>query len=254
MAPDAPPGGRSFRPGLWLTLCALLAIAVLLGLGTWQLQRLEWKRDLIAERDAQLEVPAIALPDPVEAPEVLEFRRVTLSGRFLHAGELHQGGRTHRKQVGFHLVTPLLLDDGRTLLVDRGWVPPEKREPARRPETLDDGPVALEAVLRRGGWKGRAIFQPDNDPAGNYWIWIDPPAMFAAAEAAGAAVARPVTALYAVAVPADPPAALPAATESRVEIRNDHLEYALTWFALAAALAVIYVLLGFKRDAADDRA
>lgn len=242
---DRSTGPRRFRPGLWLTLCALSGIAVLIGLGVWQLQRLAWKEGVIEARRAQLEVSPIALPDPIERAAVLEFRRVRLEGRFRHDREFHLGGRTRKNQVGYHIVTPLELDDGRSLLVDRGWVPPEAKDAASRPGSLPEGRVEIEAMLRSGGWKGSALFQPDNDPAGNHWIWLDLPAMAELAD-----LERPVTSLYAVALPqpAADAEALPLPTEARVEIRNDHLEYALTWFSLAVALAVIYVLVGLRRD------
>lgn len=242
-------GRRRFRPGLWLTLCALLGILVLLGLGTWQLQRLGWKEGLIAERAARLEAPEIALPADLARPADLEYRRVRLAGTFLHERELHQGGRTRNRRVGFHVVTPLRLDDGRTILVDRGWVPPEAKAPETRPGSRPEGPVEIAAILRTGGWKGRAVLQPDNDPAGNHWIWLDLPAMTAGLE-------RPVTALYAVALPglgASDPEALPKPAEVAVAIRNDHLEYALTWYALAVALAVIYVLVGRRPERRPER-
>lgn len=237
-------GRRRFRPGLWLTLCALLGILVLLGLGTWQLQRLGWKEGLIAERAARLEAPEIALPADLARPADLEYRRVRLAGTFLHERELHQGGRTRNRRVGFHVVTPLRLGDGRTILVDRGWVPPEAKAPETRPGSRPEGPVEIAAILRTGGWKGRAVLQPDNDPAGNHWIWLDLPAMTAGLE-------RPVTALYAVALPkpeGGDAEALPKPAEVAVTIRNDHLEYALTWYALAVALLVIYVLVGRRPE------
>ena len=233
-----------FRPGPWLTLCALSGIAVLIGLGTWQLQRLDWKEGLIAERAARLEAPAIDLPDPIERPEDLEYRRVRLVGLFRHDSEFHQGGRTHKNRVGFQVITPLRLLDGRTILLDRGWVPPEGKERARRGEIVHGDPVQVEAILRTGGWKGRDMLRPDNDADGNHWIWLDLPAM-----AAKAGLERPVTALYAVALPAPggPRPGAPDPAEVQVQIRNDHLQYALTWYALAVALLVIYVLLGRRQ-------
>ena len=234
---------RRFRPGLWLTLCALVAIAILIGLGAWQLQRLSWKQALIEQRAAQLEQPAVALPDSVETPEDWELRRVRLSGRFLDR-EFHLGGRSRRGEAGFHIVAPLLLDDGRSILVDRGWVPAAARDPARRPESRPaEGPLSFEAVLRSGGWKGRALFRPDNAPQENYWIWLDLPLM---TELAG--LERPLTTLYAAALPSGDAGALPIAEAPNVAVRNDHLQYALTWFALAIALAVIYVMLALRRE------
>ncbi len=241
--------GRRFRPGLWLTVCTLGALALLIALGIWQIQRLHWKNGLIAERQARLAEAPIALPAQIAEPAGFEFLRVRLSGRFLHDEELYLGGRARKRVVGFHVVTPFLLDDGRSILVDRGWVPPERKDPATRPEagpeTGPGGATALDAVLRTGGWKGRDMFRPENAPAENHWIWMDLPAM---AEHAG--LSRPVLSLYAVAQPAGDAQSLPIAEATSVNLRNDHLEYAITWFALAVALLVIYILLAMKRDTA----
>jgi surfeit locus 1 family protein len=171
------------------------------------------------------------------------FTRVRVTGRFLHDRELQLANRTYRKTVGVHVVTPLVLADGRTLLVDRGWVPMDRRDPARRAEGQVEGPVTLEAMLRRGGWKGSGWLRPDNDPAGNTWLWFDLPAM---AEAVGLEGA--VTALYLEAGPAANPGGLPKGGYTALALRNDHLGYAVTWYALAAALVVIYLLFHYRRS------
>ncbi|MDH3475124.1 MAG: SURF1 family protein [Rhodospirillales bacterium] len=230
------------RPGRGLTLATALALAVLLGLGTWQVQRLQWKEALIAERQSRATAEPTAFPALVGDPAPLEFTRVRVTGRFLHDRELQLANRTYRKSVGIHVVTPLVLEDGRTLLVDRGWVPMDRRDPARRPEGQVEGPVTLEAMLRRGGWRGSAWLRPDNDPAGNTWLWLDLPAM---AEAAGLEGA--VTVLYLQAGPAANPGGLPKGGYGAANLRNDHLGYAVTWYALAAALVVIYLLFHTRR-------
>jgi surfeit locus 1 family protein len=152
---------------------ALTGVAVLLGLGTWQIQRLHWKEALIATRQSQMSAPAIELPATPD-PADLEYRRVTLTGRFLHDRELFLGGRTHGGVVGFGVVTPLALSEGREILVHRGWVPPARKDKSRRPEGLVDGTVTLEAVARTGGWKG-------SDWRRRSWrstwtLWTTPPA------------------------------------------------------------------------------
>ncbi len=235
-------GRRWVRPGLGLTLASAVALAALTGLGTWQLQRLQWKDALIAERQAQSTAPAMALPAVIGDPAALAFRRVRVTGRFLHARELYLTGRSHKRQIGVHVVTPLLLEDGRALLVDRGWVPMEKRDPARRAEGQLDGSVTLEGLLRLGGWTGSAWLRPENRSAENTWIWVDPPAMTAAA-----GLEQPVTALYLAAGPAANPGGLPKGGQTVVAPRNDHLKYALTWFALAGALLVIFTLFHYRR-------
>lgn len=214
---------------------------MLVGLGTWQVQRLHWKEALIAARQTQMSAPAIALPATVD-PVDLEYRRITLTGRFLHDRELYLGSRPHRGVVGFGVVTPLVLSDGREILVHRGWVPPQRKDPERRPEGLVEGTVTLEAVARTDGWKGSDWFRPDNVPRDNYWHWVDLPAM-----AQHADLETPVLEIYVDAV-VDAPGGLPIAVPPQIHLRNDHLQYAFTWYTLAFALLVIYVIYHTRRD------
>lgn len=212
------------------------ALLVLLGLGAWQVQRLQWKTETIAFRQAQLEAPPVALTvDPAEGSDwigALEFRRVTATGVFLHEREIYLAASRIGK-VGFHVITPLRRDDGTAVLVDRGWVPSEARDPAARPGGQIQGPTTVEGIVRAGGRRG--WLTPDNDAPKNYWFWLDLPAM---AAFAGVEIAP----LVVEAGPAANPGGLPQGREYRVDLPNDHLYYAITWFSLAVALAVIFVV------------
>jgi len=248
-------GGRRFRPTPWATAFTILGVALLIGLGTWQLQRLEWKEELIAERHTRSTDSAVPLPGDLSDSKALDYVRVELVGRFLHDKELYLGSRTLKGSVGYHVVTPFRLSDGRTLLVNRGWVPPERRDPeSRAAGQLDGGEIRIEALLRPGGWRGWSFTRPANDPAGNLWLWPDLPAMFAALGAEAAGLERPVTTLYAESLPVGPlaelPGGLPVAVAGAIDLRNEHLEYALTWYALALALLIIYLIYSTRRGAA----
>ncbi len=237
------PGARRFKPGLWPTLFALPALAILIGLGTWQVQRLYWKEGEIDLRRARSTAPAMALPRDLSDPEALEFRRVAATGRFLHGREMYLVSRTLQGRVGLHVVTPLALADGRELLVDRGWVPNGREDPESRAEGQLEGLVTLEGLVRTGGWKGSRWFRPENRPAENQWLWVDPEAM-----AAWAGLENPVTSIYLAAGPAANPGGLPVGGRTLIDPRNDHLEYAITWYALAAILVVIYALYHLRRE------
>ncbi len=229
-----------FRPTLWPTLVAAPALLVLIGLGVWQLERLAWKRTLIATIEARLEAPAVALPAEVRDPEAWGYRRVVVRGRFLHDREIHLFAHDRRGQLGYFVVTPLRRADGGFVLVNRGWVPAARKDPATRPAGQVEGPVEIEGIVRlpwRQGW-----FVPDNDPAENVWFWGDLEGM-----AAAAGIAAP--ALLVDAGPAPNPGGLPVGGQTKVRFRNDHLGYALTWFGLAAGLAVVYVLYHLRREA-----
>jgi surfeit locus 1 family protein len=236
---------RRFRPRLWTTVATLPVLALLIGLGVWQLQRLEWKNNLIAEMEARMDPPAMALPDPLpDTLDTVRFRRVELTGRFLHDRELYRKAQPLKNTRGAYVLTPLTLTDGRQILVNRGWVPLTKLDPAERPDSQPAGEITIDAIVRRGGWDGFAWLRPANDPAGNTWLWMDLPRM---TQVAG--LSRPVTRVYVDAVKgATPGSQWPIGGQTRVNLRNDHLNYALTWFALAVGLAIIYVLFHLRRE------
>ena len=112
----------TFRPFLWLTVVTLPALLVLVGLGTWQLGRLQWKNDLIDRFEARVAAPPMVVPANGVATESFEFRQLELKGSFLHEKEILLTGRTYEGNAGFHVVTPFELADGRVILINRGWV------------------------------------------------------------------------------------------------------------------------------------
>ncbi|MXW91500.1 MAG: SURF1 family protein [Rhodospirillaceae bacterium] len=245
-----------FRPALWPTLIALPAVVLTFGLGVWQVQRLAWKEGLIAERTARIALPVLSGLPAAFAPDKHLFRRARFSGVFLHDREMYRPARSRRRgEIGVQVVTPLRLDGGGTILVNRGWVPDLRRNPETRRDGLVAGRVALVGVLRtpaRAGW-----FVPDNDPAANAWFRLDLGQM---AKHAGLAAVRP----YYAELVADAPGGWPRGGQTRVTVRNAHLEYAITWFSLGLIGIVVYVLWhrrfrpadknGADRSAADNRA
>src|SRR3546814_20501920 len=100
----------------------------------------------------------------------MEFTRVRLEGRFLHDDEFYLGARTDNGRVGLNVVTPFRLDDGRVILVNRGWVPENRRDPATRAEGQPAGEVAVEGLLRTDGWKGFDFAKPPNDTAEGFTL------------------------------------------------------------------------------------
>ena len=226
---------------LWPGVMTVIMLAVLLGLGTWQVQRLHWKEGLIAERTARTTAAPIALPaagaplSPAALTD-LDFRHGTATGVFQHEREMYIAARTMEGSVGYQIVTPLQQADGSVVLVNRGWVPETRKNPAKRAEGQLAGTVTVDGAIRAPGvqhW-----LQPDNQPAQNIWFWSDLPAM---AAHAGIAPDKLVP-VFLEAGPALNPGGLPVGGQTKVNLPNDHLQYAITWYALAAGLAVIYVL------------
>jgi surfeit locus 1 family protein len=231
-----------FRPTFWPTVFTIPAVVLMLGLGAWQLQRLQWKEGLIAERTERIGAPPIALPGPKGDVSDLEYNRVQVTGEFQHEKEMFLGARSMNGNAGYHLVTPLRLADGRVLFVDRGWIPLERKDPGRRAAGQIAGQVPLSAVIRLKGRQNWLV--PDNRPDLNFFFWMDLPAM-----ARLSALPQAETRFYLEAGPAKNPGGYPIGGQTRIDLPNDHLQYAITWFSLALALIVIYIL--YHRRAAE---
>jgi surfeit locus 1 family protein len=228
-----------FRFTLWPTLFTIPAVILMLGLGTWQVQRLAWKTALIDAREAAIHAAPVPLPATLDQARPLDFHRVIARGIFLHDKELYVGAFSPRGNEGFQIVTPLRLADGTLLLVNRGWVPEKRKDPATRADAQIAGPVEIEGVMRIPVTPTGFIV-PKNRPAENFWFWVDPPAM---AEARGLAGVLP---FFIEAGNAPNPGGYPMGGQTRISLPNDHLQYAITWYILAVALVVIYLVYHYR--------
>jgi len=231
---------RRFQFSWGLTLSTLVLLGILIALGTWQIERMQDKRAMIAERAQRLASPPLNLPAVIPIPQALDFRRVQVQGKFLHDRELYLGNRPRNGQPGYHVLTPLQRADGSTVLVDRGWVPLDRKLPESRAEGQLDGQVVILGIARlpgRPGW-----LAPKNQIEGNFWFMIDLPAM---AEAARLSALLPI---YIEAGRQANPGGLPIGGQTDAALPDNHLVYAITWYALAAALVVVYVLRSMKQD------
>jgi surfeit locus 1 family protein len=229
-----------FRPTFWPTVFTVPAILVMIGLSIWQVQRLHWKEDLIAERVSRTTAEAVALPPAGTDLGDLEFRRVAVTGTFDHAHELYLAARSQNGNVGYWIMTPLKLEGGETVLVERGWVPDRMKNPETRAAGQVAGPVTLNAFIRLPQVKN--YFQPENEPDKNTWFYIDPKQMAAAT----GVPAR--TDLYLEADATPNPGGFPIGGQTRVNLPNDHLQYAVTWALLALALGAVYVIYHLKLE------
>jgi surfeit locus 1 family protein len=224
------------RPLLWPTVFTVPMVLVCLGLGAWQVQRLHWKLGLIAQRESAVGAAPTALPQNVADATALEFHRAAADGVFLHDKEIFIGATSEGGQAGYHVLTPLRQADGRVIFVNRGFIPAELRNPAARAAGQIAGTVHVFGLVRlppegRPNW-----FIPDNRPDLNYWFWVDLPAM-AAADGLG-----DVAPFYVDADATPNPGGWPKGGVTRLQLPNDHLQYAITWFALAATGIAIYVV------------
>ena len=216
---------QSRRSRLIFATALLFLVAVFLGLGTWQVQRLFWKLDLIERVEARVHA------DPAPSPEPAEWAGIT--------AEKDEYRRIHDREVlvqavtalgsGFWVVTPLQRADGTTILVNRGFVPEDRRDPATRTDGEVAGTVEVSGLLR--------ITEPDgaflrtNVPHNDRWYSRD---VAAIAAAKGLANAAP----YFIDADSTPnPGGLPVGGLTIIKFRNSHLIYALTWYFLAAMSA-----------------
>ncbi|OIW31058.1 SURF1-domain-containing protein [Coniochaeta ligniaria NRRL 30616] len=242
---DNPPelirtGGR--RHGYGLIVLAIIPVTAF-ALGTWQVQRLKWKTDLIAKSEDRLVAPPLPLPpriDPAAVPD-FDYRRVLATGRFRHDQEMLIGPRMRDGEEGYMVVTPLEREgDGTTVLVNRGWISKSKRAQKDRKESLVDGVVTVEGLLREP-WK-KNMFTPDNRPdlgefyfpdvvqmaqlTGSQPIWVEQtmePDLFKIYEYQEKGI--------------------PIGRQAEVNLRNNHAQYIITWYGLAVATTIMFYIL-----------
>jgi len=224
------------RRGLFAGFCLLLA-AGFAALGVWQVERLAWKLALIDKVDKRVHAPPSALPPSSEWGSDLAYKRVRVRGVFLHEREALVQAVTERGP-GWWVVTPLRTDGG-TVLVNRGFVPPERRAAATRP--VSAGAETVTGLIRTSEPGGG--FLRANDPQGDRWYSRD---VAAIARARGLGTVAP---FFIDADAAANPGGYPVGGLTVVAFRNSHLVYALTWFVLSAlSLAGVALLLRARRQ------
>lgn len=239
-AETRPAAGARFPLGL--TVATAIALAILIALGAWQLQRLAWKEDLLAHIAALQSARAVDIGPVLDAQAAgrdVDYTRVKAScpgiasAPFLELYGLREG------QAGVRLISACAVPGAHyhTVLVDRGFVPDVV---AARPrvEAANAEPLEVVGVLRKPDKP--SFVSPPNRPG--HWFTRDVAAMAAALKAP-----RPAPAYLFAETATNPefkalvPAPIP------TDIPNRHLEYAVTWFGLAAALAGVYAAVLFRR-------
>jgi surfeit locus 1 family protein len=216
------------RPVLLPLLVVLPVLAVLIGLGTWQVQRLAWKTELIARIADAEAAPAIPLPAEPEP-----FTKVFVTGRFDHAREALLGLEVRGATLGARLLTPLLREGADPILVDRGWVPVQGDRPITRPE----GEQRVTGFIREGETAGR--FAAADDVPGRRFYTFDPAAI-------GAALGLPRVAPFGLTAMGEG-GGLPEPARTLPRPTNNHLGYVVTWYGVAAALAGVFLVWARRR-------
>jgi surfeit locus 1 family protein len=229
-------------PGVVVTtLAVLVCVGILCGLGVWQLQRKVWKENLIAAMTERLHQTPQPLPPPSEwgklSQDKNEFRRVHFSAEFLPGQQalVYSPGSALRSDIkgpGYFIFAPARLPDGGVVVVDRGFVPLDRKELATPAADVTKGTVDVVGVLR---WpETRSMFTPAEDSKAGIWFLRDSPAMSARGQWGSTAP------FYVDQEAPLPPGGWPKPGRLEVHLPDNHLQYAITWFGLAAALIGVY--------------
>ena len=242
----------SARAPHWRVLLApaiatAVALAILVTLGTWQLERKTWKENLLGAINARAFGPAVQAPAerdwPSWSPAADEFRRVELTGTFLHDREVQLNGLAEERKgqplQGFYVFTPLRRDDGSLVMINRGFVPTQLRDPTKRSEAQAQGPVTVTGLLRnpeRRGW-----FVPANDAGRDQWFVRDLGSM-----AAGRGLER-LAPFYIDADSTPNPGGWPRGGQTPLNLPNNHLQYAVTWYGIALTLVGVFAAFAWRR-------
>jgi surfeit locus 1 family protein len=247
------------RGNLILIAWMAVGIAILSALGFWQVQRLAWKENLIATVEARRTMEPVSLERVEtmleEAPQSIEFRPVSVAGRFLHDFEQHYYV-TREGEVGWHIFTPMVLDDGRVLFVNRGFLPERLKRQDTRQDGLVDGEQRFDGLARTAPDERPNSFVPDNDPAANIYFWKSLAQM---REQLPAEYRDRVLPFFVDAGKgSNQGGRWPEGGSTRISFPNNHLQYAITWFALALALLgvgsyFLYARMRRSAEASGDR-
>ena len=237
------PAARRKLP-VFTGIAVLIALAILISLGTWQVERLYWKEGLLADIAARRNAAPVQLADieqMLSSGTDIEYRPVTVTGRYVNNKERHFLA-TWRGEAGFYVYTPLELADGRYLFVNRGFVPYENKEPEMRMQGQLTGQQSVTGLARNRLPGKPSWVVPDNDIAKNIFYWKDIDAM-ASSDGFDASKVVP---FFIDADSTPNPKGFPIGGVTEIDLPNNHLEYAFTWYGLAAVLVGVVGVSWFR--------
>lgn len=243
---EAQAAGNDRRPiGIVGAVLVIAAFCALIALGTWQVQRLHWKVGLlatIAERMHSEPVLLAAIEKLNAEGKDIEYRPVSVSGVFDNSKERHFFA-TYQGASGYFLYTPLRTDGGETIFVNRGFVPFDKKDPKTRPESFVEGETTVTGLARSAPAEKPSFIVPDNEVGKNVFYWKDLKTM---AASTGLSDAKLVP--FFIDAARDPNSnRLPIGGVTVVDLPNNHLQYAVTWYGLAAVLAAVVGVSLYRR-------
>ena len=227
----------SFKPRPFPLFAFIVALSILLGLSGWQIKRLNWKTDLISQRISSFESDPISFVN-MNQPEKNEFRKVFVEGQLLNEFEMYMPALSKRGNNGFHILVPLKTTSGKFIIYDTGWVPLKIKEKEKRLLNISKNSQTFEAVIRTSGRKG--YFQPDNDLNTNTWFFVEPELM-------SKYLKMDFENEYYLEATKNGTNGFPLGNQTRIYLRNNHLQYALTWFMIACGLVGVFFFANIKK-------
>ena len=227
----------SFKPRPFPLFAFIVALSILLGLSGWQIKRLNWKTDLISQRISSFESDPISFVN-LNQPEKNEFRKVFVDGQLLNEFEMYMPALSKRGNNGFHILVPLKTTSGKLIIYDTGWIPLKIKEKEKRLLNISKNSQTFEAVIRTSGRKG--YFQPDNDTDTNTWFFVEPELM-------SKYLKMNFENEYYLEAIENGPNGFPLGNQTRIYLRNNHLQYALTWFMIACGLVGVFFFANIKK-------
>ncbi len=226
-----------FKPLLWPTAFTVLSLLILISLGTWQIKRLIWKENLISFYLNQFENKIINLNHENYLEKEIQFRQIIAKGKFLNTNEIQITGKTYEGNAGFHIITPFLMENGQIILTNRGWVSEKYKLPDSRKFSLINKIITIKGIVRFPQKKG--YFVPINNPKKNFWITIKPDEIKRHLKLNNQNF---ITNFYIDLLRDGKKIVLPIGVKPQINLRNQHLSYAITWYSLSIALLIIYFL------------
>ncbi|KAK9246844.1 SURF1 family-domain-containing protein [Lipomyces tetrasporus] len=243
------PGSKRWQGRRVVVLSLMFMMPVIsFGLGAWQIKRLKWKTDLIAEYENRLILPPLVLPPQVnpDAAANLQYRRVLAKGKFRFDQEILVGPRVNECESGYICITPFEREGGSKILVNRGWIRKDMADQRkRRPEALPTDDVFVEGLIKLPA--RRNYFTPENEPHRGLFYFVDV-AAFAAMTGSQPVIIEELVTKY-----VDPDvfvswevlanAGIPIGRLPKIDLKNNHAQYIATWFGVCIATSIMFVIM-----------
>ena len=221
-----------FKPSVWLTIFAFPSFLILIILGSWQVQRLSWKSDLISNYNNNFQQAPITVKELFKDRKNNKYRRTVIYGEYDHANEIQIIGKTYEVNAGFHIITPFILENNEIIYINRGWVPKKYADKKTRKFSLLEENVKVVGLVRLPQKKG--YFVPENEPENGFWFTIIPEELNRHLNIIGE------NEFYIDELNIDEKLKLPMPANGKVQVPNNHLQYAITWYSLALGLLIVY--------------